>query len=328
LVQNSALTLKDDDPRVVAALDAEQRLFAHYGLKAKTHFVRLDRIGIKIRVTEIGAGEPVLIVPGNTGDVFPLAGFMAELRDRRIIAINRPGGGMSEGMDVRKVDLREFAVQTLTTVLDAFDLDKAPIVAHSFGGHWSLWLALDRPERVTTLTLLGVPGNVLTTCPPLALRLTSVPLVNRFLFSLIVPRGPETSLKGLAFMGHSPETCAQLPAALADCYYHFQRLPHYQISSLSFMERANRLRGARPEIRIGTEQLRTIQQPTMFLWGDNDPFGSVEAGRQIAKTMPNAAFHALSRSGHLPWLDNLSECGRLTRDFLSGDSDNDAEVEI
>jgi hypothetical protein len=32
----------------------------------------------------------------------------------------------------------------------------------------------DRPDRVTALALLGVPGNVLTTQPPLALRLASV----------------------------------------------------------------------------------------------------------------------------------------------------------
>jgi 2-hydroxy-6-oxonona-2,4-dienedioate hydrolase len=316
--KNHALTLEEDDPRVVAALDAEQRLFAFYGLEAKTHFVPLTRLGIRVRVTEIGSGKPVLIVPGNVGDVFPLASLMAELKGRRIIAVNRPGGGMSEGMDHRKVDFREFAVHTLTSVLDAFGLDKVPVVAHSIGGHWSLWLALDRPERVTALTLLGVPGNLLNTSPPFILRLLSVPVLNRLLFGLLTPRNLEQSRKALSFMGHSQETCARLPEAVADCFYHFPRLPHFRTSSLSLMERANRLRGARPEVRLGEEQLKCVQQPTMFLWGDNDPFGSVEIGRQISKIVPFSEFHAIQGGGHLPWLDNPAECGRLTRDFLSG----------
>jgi pimeloyl-ACP methyl ester carboxylesterase len=314
---NIALTIDENDPRVVAACTAEQKLFSFYGIEAKTRYIPLPGSGIRIRVSEIGSGKPVLIVPGNTGDVFPLASLLAELQDRRIIAVNRPGGGMSEGMDHRKVDFRKFASETLTAVLDAFKLDKVPVVAHSIGGQWSLWLAMDRPKRVSALTLLGVSGNLIDTCPPIAMRLLSVPVLNGFLASLITPSSPEQALRGLSFLGHSPETCARQPEALAECYYRFQKLPHYRISSLSLMQRVNRLWGARPDARISAEELKQIQQPTMFLWGTNDPFGSVDTGRYISEIMPSSEFHAIQGGGHLPWLDNPAECGRLTRNFLS-----------
>jgi pimeloyl-ACP methyl ester carboxylesterase len=55
----------------------------------------------------------------------------------------------------------------------------------------------------------------------------------------------------------------------------------------------------------------------MFLWGTNDPFGSVDTGRYISEIMPSSEFHAIQGGGHLPWLDNPAECGRLTRNFLS-----------
>lgn len=311
--KNHCLMLSEDNPRVIAALDAEQRLFAFYGLEAKTHSIPLPGLGIRMRVSEIGSGEPVLIVPGNVGDVFPLAPLMAELQGRRIIAINRPGGGASEGIDYRTLGFRKFAVQTLTAVLDAFGLERAPIIAHSIGGHWSLWLALDRPERVSAMTLLGVPGNLIHTSPPFALRLLSVPLLNRLVYGLIMRGKPEQALRGLAFMGHSPETISRLPQAMADCYYHFQRLPHAQTASLSLMERTNTLWGSRPEVRLSAEQLKQVRQPALFLWGTNDPFGSVEIGRQIAKILPAAEFHAIQGGGHLPWLDEPSECGRLAQ---------------
>src|SRR5277367_825539 len=93
------IKLNSDDPRVIAARDAEKRLFDFYGLKSKTHYITLPVYNIRIRITEIGSGKPVIVVPGNTGDSFPLASLMAELKDRRLIVLNRPGGGLSEGID-------------------------------------------------------------------------------------------------------------------------------------------------------------------------------------------------------------------------------------
>jgi 2-hydroxy-6-oxonona-2,4-dienedioate hydrolase len=313
---NNILTLDENEPRVIAARDAERRLFDFYGLETKTHYIFLPQSSIRVRVTEIGSGEPVLIVPGNTGDVFPLIPLIAGLKGRRILALNRPGGGLSEGINHRKIDLREFAVQTITAVLDAFGIDKVPIIAHSIGGHMSLWMAMDRPEHVSTLILLGVPGNIISTKPPFVLRLLSIPVLNRFLFNLVSPRSPKQSLRGLFFMGHSPEVLARLPEAMADCYYYFQKLPHYLISALSLMERGN-LFGAAPQDRINAEQLKQVRQPVMFLWGTNDPFGSVETGRQISEFLPDSEFHAIAGGGHLPWLDEPDECSRLALDFLS-----------
>ena len=137
-MENKPLTLNDNDPRVIAARTVEQELFDFYGLPAKDHYIVLPDQGIRVRVSEIGSGEPVVIVPGNTGDVFPLASLLAELKGRRIIAINRPGGGLSEGIDHTRVDIRQFAVNTLDTVLEAFKLNTVDVVAHSMGAHWSL----------------------------------------------------------------------------------------------------------------------------------------------------------------------------------------------
>lgn len=309
--QHQLLTLDEHDPRVIAARDAEERLFACYGLQARTRFVLLPRLGLRVRVNEFGTGEPVLIVPGNAGDAFPFTPLLPELQGRRIIMVNRPGGGLSDGMDHRTIAFRELAVETLSAVLDDLALPRVPLIGHSIGGHWSLWFALDRPERVTSLTLLGVPGNLLNTCPPLALRLLSVRGLNRLLYGIIM----------LAVQRHRPEASTSASEAMAACRYHFQLLPYCRLSTLSLMERVNRLRGSRPEIRFNEEQLKQVQQPTLFLWGTRDPFGSSETGQHIAQLLPHAEFHAIQGAGHLPWLSNLAECGQLIQDFLANHTD-------
>jgi len=194
--------LDHEDPRVVAAQQAERRLYDHYGLEPTHQMVALPRLHLRVRVTEVGTGPPVLVVPGNTGDGFPFAPLIPHLPGRRVIVLNRPGGGLSEGMDHRTIGFRDLAGYTLSTVLDSLDIDRVPIVAHSIGGHWSHWFAMDRPERVTALALLGVPGNVLTTHPPLALRLASVRGLNRLVVRATIPRTTEKALGGLGFIGH------------------------------------------------------------------------------------------------------------------------------
>jgi pimeloyl-ACP methyl ester carboxylesterase len=315
------LTLDQNDRHVINALSAEQALFMRYDFSASSRYIELPGYDIKIRITEVGVGAPLVIVPGNTGDGFPFAPLIARIKKRRIIIVNRPGGGLSEGMDHRRVDMRRLAVDTLTTVFDSLGIEKAPVIAHSFGGHWSLWFAMDCPERVEALALLGVPGNIMGTCPPFALRLTSIPGVNRVLFRAIISKDKAKALKGLLFMGHSRETVDGLGQEMAGCYYHFQNLPHYAISSLSLMERCNRLCGSRPDVRIDREALAEVRNPVLMLWGENDPFASVTKGERIAATIPGARFHVLKNAGHLPWLDYPGECSRLICEFFGIDSD-------
>jgi 2-hydroxy-6-oxonona-2,4-dienedioate hydrolase len=303
------LTLNNNDPKVIAARNAERQLFDFYGLNPEDHYILLTDPVIKIRISVFGTGEPIVIVPGNTGDVFPLASLLAQFKNRRIIAINSPGGGLSEGLDHTTVDIHWFAVATLEAVLDAFELQSVDIIAHSIGAHWSLWLAMDRPKRVRKLVLLGNPGNVMKGKPPILVRLFSKPPFNKFLFWLLVPSSKDKALHTLKSMGHSDETIKKLPEALKDCYYYFRLLPHYQISTLSLLE------NAAPQ--IDALQLGTVCQPVLFILGTNDTFASIAVGEDIAAALPHAAFHPISGAGHLPWLENPENCGRLIMDFLA-----------
>ncbi|MDB5134578.1 MAG: hypothetical protein JWP37_1181 [Mucilaginibacter sp.] len=306
---NETLTLDPHHPAVIAARDAEIALYQFYGLQAKDHYIRVPGQNLKMRISEIGVGEPVLIVPGNTGDVFPLASLLAEMKGRRIIALNRPGGGLSEGMDQTEVNIREFAVQTLLAVMDAFGLGKVDIVAHSMGAHWSLWTAMDKPERVRSLTLLGNPGNVMKGKPPLLLRMMMHRPFNKLFFKLIMGADGDKKLTMLKSMGSTRETIDALPKEIGECYYYFRRLPHYFISLTSLMQNA--------APNIDAQQLSQVKQPAQLLLGDKDTFASVATGKSIATAMPNCKLHVIEGGSHLPWLEKPEECGRLVNEFLN-----------
>src|SRR5690242_14278668 len=98
--------LDRSDPRVVAAQQAEENLLQYYNLRAQSHEVELAYPSMRVRVVEIGEGEPVLLVPGGVGDGYVFLPLIAHLTRRRYIVINRPGGGLSDGIDHHQVDLR------------------------------------------------------------------------------------------------------------------------------------------------------------------------------------------------------------------------------
>jgi 2-hydroxy-6-oxonona-2,4-dienedioate hydrolase len=306
------LILSDNDPKVIEARNAEKELFDFYDLQAKEHYVLLPGQGIRVRVLEIGEGEPLVIVPGNTGDVFPLASSLAELKGRRIIAINRPGGGLSEGMDHNTVEIRSFVVQTLETVFNHFNLENADVVAHSMGAHWSFWLATDRPKLVRSLSLLGNPGNVMKGKPPFLMMLLIKSPFSKLFLTLLMPSDKSKALNSLKIMGHSKETLANLPKELGDSYYYFRLLPHYIISFISLMQNK--------APNIDAQQLSQVKQPSQLLLGDKDTFASVAVGESIVAAMPNCKLYVIKGAGHLPWLESPEECGDIIKSFHAKNS--------
>jgi 2-hydroxy-6-oxonona-2,4-dienedioate hydrolase len=307
-MKNSILTLNSDDPKVINARSAEKALFDHYGIEAKEHYIILHEQQIKVRVLEIGEGEPLVIVPGNTGDAFVLASLMAEFKGRRIFAINRPGGGLSEGMDHNTVNIREFAHESLNTILEALGLKNVDVVAHSMGAHWSTLLAMEHPDKVRKLVLLGNPGNIMGGKPPLVIRLLGTPPFTKLAMHFIIPKSKEKALKTLTIMGHSKDFVATLPMELADAYFNFDHLPHYVISSTSLIQ--NMI----PEIKA--EELAKLQKPTALILGTEDNFLSQEKGKEIVQALPNGTFYSIANSGHLPWLENPRSIGKMILDFL------------
>jgi 2-hydroxy-6-oxonona-2,4-dienedioate hydrolase len=307
-MKNAILTLSNDDQKVINARNAEKALFSHYGIEAKEHYVTLTDQQIKVRVLEIGDGEPMVIVPGNTGDAFVLASLMTELKGRRIYAINRPGGGLSEGMDHTTVNIREFAHQSLNAILEALDLKNVDVMAHSMGAHWATLLAMEHPDKVRRLVLLGNPGNIMGGKPPLAIRIIGTLPFTKLAMHFMIPKNKERALKTLTMMGHSKEFVATLPEELADAYFNFEHLPHFMVSSTSLIQ--NMI----PEIKA--EELAILQKPTALILGTYDNFLSQETGQKIVEAIPKGTFYSIANSGHLPWLENPEVIGKVILDFL------------
>ncbi|WP_157515431.1 alpha/beta fold hydrolase [Nocardiopsis trehalosi] len=116
---------------------------------------------VELWVEEFGDpdGPPVLLIMGSMsqGHVWPDA-FVGRLAagGRRVIRYDHRDTGRSTAVDFDAhpytwTDIRDDAIG----LLDALGIGAAHIVGHSAGGLLGQWIAVTRPERVATLTVIG-----------------------------------------------------------------------------------------------------------------------------------------------------------------------------
>jgi 2-hydroxy-6-oxonona-2,4-dienedioate hydrolase len=294
---------------VARYIEAEQRYFAFERVAPQERYIALDRPRLRVRVLEVGTGEPVLFVHGGGGSAAQWAPLLARIGGRRLLAVDRPGCGLTTGFDNRGADLRAHAIDFLAGVLDALGLEAVDIAANSMGATWAIWLALEQPIRVRSLTLLGSPALIEGSGAPLPYRLLGVRGLNRVMYA-IEPASDAHGRKTFKRIGHDPTS---LPDELITLQGRTEALPTYRTHWLSLME--NIFPGARQAVRLTLEEMARVGQPVRFVWGERDPFGPPSAGEAARLVMPDARLTTL-RAGHLPWVDEPDRCADIVQELL------------
>lgn len=58
--------------------------------------------------------------------------------------------------------------------------------------------------------------------------------------------------------------------------------------------------------------------PVLLIWGKGDQVVPFAMSEKLTGVLPNAEFHALEDTGHLPPVERPEECARFMRAFLQG----------
>ena len=310
--------MAETNPAITAARNAESELWHDYSLNVIERFIEIDDPRLRVRMLECGnpSGEPLVFVQGGLGEALGWAALISRLSDFRCLTLDRPGGGLSDGIDFLEVDVRKLAVNVLQSILEAADLGSATFVANSMGGWWTFQLAMREPTRVSRMVMLGCPAVLLNTSAPFPMRLMSVPVLGRALVKLMSPGSTSKARDLPRVLGHPSEVGQRWSLVEAEAWYRFGNLPNVQRSWRTLLRRFLTLTGPNRDMRITADELRRVRQPTLFIWGKDDPFGSLDAGRRATDLMPDARLEVVG-VGHLPWWDEAEECARLVREFVA-----------
>ena len=256
----------------------------------------LDAGGTLVRTVRAGQGDTTILRIHGFGEslttwraVFdPLAGRA------KVVAIDLPGFGASQKPDTL-YSLPELT-ERLSRFIDRWIEGPLIVMGHSMGGELAASLALARPDRVGLVVLVAPAGYriglgwIIDTMYP-----RKAATVGRYL-----------GLRSFITPIHDPGWLAE-PESLAN--YDLTGDPKYERAAARVLQEFDFV-GLR-------DRFRNISQPTLLVWGGNDPVIPFSAGDSIAHLIPCVRFAPLATAFHRPHAEVPDTFLAIVLDFLA-----------
>jgi pimeloyl-ACP methyl ester carboxylesterase len=247
----------------------------------------LDAAGIRLRVRDTGAKDaPALILlHGFASSLETWQAWAERLSPHyRVIRFDLPGFGLT-GPDPTGDYSDARGVAIIAALMDRLGLSRATVIGNSMGGKLAWTFAAAHPDRTTKLILVSPDGFA---SPGFEYdRKPEVPAIIG-IFPYILPR---------------PILMMNLSPAYADP----KRLDEATITRYRDMllgpgdRRATIARMRQAMLHDPEPVLRTIQAPTLILWGEKDALIPFSNAADYVRVMPHAALAALPGLGHVPF---------------------------
>jgi 2-hydroxymuconate-semialdehyde hydrolase len=184
-------------------------------------------------------------------------------------------------------------------LLDALHIERTDVVGNSFGGGLALRLAIDHPDRIGRLVLMGSAG-------------LNFPLTK----GLDAVWGYTPSLENmrsvlLNFVDHKE----MITDSLVESRYTASIQPGFQ-ESFAAMFPPPRQKGVEM-LSSPEEDLRKIRNETLIIHGREDQVIPLDSSYQLLKILDNAQLHVFGHCGHWTQIEQNDRFCRLVNDFLS-----------
>lgn len=261
-----------------------------------------------IHCNDCGTGDRVVVMlhgsgPGASGwanfsrnvEPFVAAGW-------RVLLVDCPGWSRSDAV-VCTGSRSDLNARVTRGVLDALGIERAHVVGNSMGAHSAVALALQSPERVGKLVLMG--GG------------TGGP-------SQFVPM-PTEGIKLIQALYRDP-TIENLKRMMAVFVYDASSLTDelYRQRLDNLLARRDHLENFVKSLAANPKQfpdyghrLGEIAAPTLIVWGRDDRFVPFDVGLRLMWGLPNAELHLFSRCGHWAQWEHADTFNRMVLDFLA-----------
>ena len=194
--------------------------------------------------------------------------------------------------------------EMMVRFLKQLQIDRAIILGSSYGGAVAVTIALDHPQLVEKLILVGAVNNNRPT-RYLLMRLFGSPIIGDILSPLVVGSRRLLRLRmKRVYDRHSWE----LDERRVDARHLPLRTRGAHRAIIRTVRRWDAERVSR--------EAHLITHPTLILWGDRDREVPLTDGERLHRTIPNARMIVFRECGHLPHEEYPEEFTKLVLDFV------------
>jgi pimeloyl-ACP methyl ester carboxylesterase len=267
----------------------------------------------RLAVATGGAGEPAVFVHGFGSNKSTWRHVCHGLEDVfSYYAIDLPGSGESPAPRHFHYTLEHFA-DVLTDFIILKDLKKLTLVGTSLGATVILLAMLRNRDalapRVRSLCLIdpvAYPQEF-----PFFFELLRVPVLGPLALNF-----PFFSILPISVLGALP--AISLPPQYSR-YYARRRVREALIKTARLISAETLARYVR--------RLKTIDVPTLVIWGRRDPVVPLKFGKRLARDLPNSRLIVIDRCGHTPHKECPVEVIAALREFAQRTSDDVSPID-
>lgn len=305
------MTSRTDGTPIADLRESEAKVWDHWGVVPEERILEIGSGSSRLRIQEVGSGQPVLFVHGTGGYGPYWAPLLAELNGYRCIVLDRPGWGGSDPVDFPQSGFRDFSADLLRKVLDALEVDKVRLVGASIGDTWALALATKYPDRVHSVALLG--GGPLTD----AVKIPGVIRLLRSPLGALMSKGrfsEKMEISQARRSGHGPALDnGRMPQVYVDWKVEMTNNTDWRVNEREMVRAVAGRREWKPGLTFDPDDLSSVSVPLLMIYGTGDPIATVETWQDVVAQVPNGRLDIMDGAGHLPWFDDPVHVGELLR---------------
>lgn len=268
-----------------------------------SQFIEIDEVNVHYR--DEGEGFPIVLIHGTAASLHTWDAWTDELiKTNRVIRMDLPAFGIT-GPNKNA----DYSIEAYTTFLHSFleklKLEKFHLAGNSLGGNIAWNYTADYPSKVEKLILVDASGLPTNKSQPAIFKMAKTPILNS-LFLYITPR---------FLIKKNIEEVYEDDSKITD-----ELINRYHKMALRVGNRKAFIDRAKTDFKLDTqvnlEKLKSIQTPTLLIWGAKDLWIPLANGIRMNEILVNSKLEVLENSGHVPMEENPIESLKLMNDFL------------
>jgi pimeloyl-ACP methyl ester carboxylesterase len=224
----------------------------------------------------------------------------------RVIALDLPGFGLSDPPPNGDYTISNYA-RFLESFVEALSIERATLVCHDFGGPIALTHALRHPEKYQRLIILDTFLHTDLPPLPLSMKIAKIRPIGEIFMWLggksIARAGLEEGVMDKSLISDEIVQRYYMPDGNPD------KLNRTMLGTLriDYME----------DLEFIQKNLRTIEKPTLILWGENDKYLPLSLGERIHKDIAGSKMEIIPNCGHFIQEDHPERATKIIAGFLS-----------
>lgn len=273
----------------------------------KARHVRVGKRSIYLN--EAGEGYPVLMLHGGGPGASGVSNYgrnIAELAKHfRVLVVDMPGYGQST-KGLNRADPFGDLAETMLGLLDALDIRSAHVIGNSYGGACALRMALNQPNRVSAMVLMG-PGGINTT------RALPTAGLNHLL-NFYGGEGPSVEKLRTFIREYLVYDGSQVPESVVQERYQSSIDP--EVIAEPPLRRPNSPAAALRMDFTRDRRLKKCRIPTLVLWGIDDKVNRPSGAETLQKTLLDCDVYLFGKTGHWVQWERADEFNTVTVSYL------------